>query len=191
DRQASGVREAADETGAAAGAGRPGAGDDAEDERRYQPRLRPVGKELPAVNWIVIEGVKPWDGRYEFDLDDQDLTTSECAWEKRFSDYLPLALQQGLEGSAPELFCAFALVALWRADKITTADAQQVYDRLADAPFGSTIRSESDDAETMEVKPGPPASSSSASSGLHGDGSETRSGTTALVPPASWIPASA
>ncbi len=143
------------------------------------------------MNYLVIEGIRPWDGRYEFEIEEQEPTTREWSLIKRFSGYLPLTIQQGLEGGDPELFCAFALVALRRAGKIEPADVQQVYDRLADAPFGATIRLEGDQAEPAEDDAGPPATSSNGSSSISGDDSKTSSERSEVIPPASGIPASA
>jgi len=142
------------------------------------------------VNWLVIDGVPPWDGRYEFDLEDQEPTTREWGLIKKFSGYLPLTIQQGLEGADPELFCVFALIALRRAGKIDQPDIQQTYDRFADAPFGATIRLEADQ-EPAEADAGPPPSSSSGSSSIGGDDSTTSSEKSDGTPDPSGTPASA
>ena len=143
------------------------------------------------MNYLVIEGIKPWDGRYEFDIENEEPTTREWSWIKRFSGYLPLTIQQGLEGGDPELFCAFAVIALRRADKVEPGDVQQLYDRLADAPFGATIRLEADQAETVEDDASPPATSSNGSWSTSGTDTKPSSDRSAPIPPASGIPASA
>jgi hypothetical protein len=142
------------------------------------------------MNWLVIEGVKPWDGRYEFDLDRQELTTREWGFIKRYSGYLPTTLEEGIEGADPEFFCVVAVIALRRAGRIGNADVQQTFDRFADAPFGTTIRLEGDDEPAPEADADPSASSSSKPNGS-GDGSRTSSETSPVIPPASGIPASA
>jgi hypothetical protein len=125
------------------------------------------------VNYLVIEEIRPYDGRYEFDLDGQELTTREWGHIKRLSGYLPLTMQQGVEGADPELFCAFAVVALCRANRIENTAVQEVFDRLADAPFGATIRLEADEPEETDADP--PVRSSNGSSSISGDGSRTSS----------------
>jgi hypothetical protein len=129
------------------------------------------------MNWLVIEGVKPWDGRYEFDLEGQEPTTREWGWIKRLSGYLPMTIQEGVEGADPELFCTFAVIALYRAGRIQPSEAPQLYERLADAPFGATITVESDPdpGQTEDGDAGPPAESSNGSSSSAGDGSRTSS----------------
>ena len=46
------------------------------------------------MDWLTIKGVPPWDGRYEFDLEDRELTTREWGWIKRWSGYLPLTVAE-------------------------------------------------------------------------------------------------
>jgi hypothetical protein len=134
------------------------------------------------VNWLVIEGVKPYDGRYEFDLENNELTTREWGWIKRLSGYLPLTLEEGLMGADPELFACFAVLMLRRAGKVSNTDVQELFDRVCDAPFGSTIRLEADDTEEAEADDaGPPAGSSSGNEPSSGDGSPVSSESS--VPP--------
>ena len=111
------------------------------------------------MDYIVIEGVRPYDGRYEFDLAGQELTTREWGWIKRLSGYLPLTVEEGL--SDPELIVVFAAIALRRAGKVEPRDVPQVFERLSDAPFGSAITMETDVAEEVEEKSPPPESSNS------------------------------
>ena len=125
------------------------------------------------MDFIVIEGVKPWDGRYEFDLDGQPFTTREWGWIKRFSNYLPLTVDQGWRGGDPELFAAFAVISLHRAGRVTPDDAADVYDRFADAPFGSTIRLEVGTGRESDA--GPPPGNDNESSSFSGAGSPTSS----------------
>src|SRR4029077_12161900 len=114
------------------------------------------------MDWVVIEGVKPYDGRYEFDLIGSEPTTREWGWIKRLSGYMPATITEGFEGADPELFSVFAVIALRRAGRIETREVQHVFDRLADAPFPAAIRLETDQPdEPEEDDAGPPASSSS------------------------------
>ena len=124
------------------------------------------------MDWLVITGAKPWDGRYELDLLDRELTTREWGWVKRLSGYMPLTIVQGLEGGDPELFTALAVVALRRAGRIEQGDATDTYEQLLDTPAGR-ITLESDTAEAVEDDAGPPAGSSSSNGTSSGPASTT------------------
>jgi hypothetical protein len=126
------------------------------------------------LDWLIIEGVKPWDGRYEFDLLDAELTTREWGWIKRHSGYLPLTVDKGFAGADAELFACFAAIALRRAGRIQAEEVDAVFERIADAPYGSTIRMESD-SPAVEDDAGPPASSSNGSAHSSGPASTTSS----------------
>jgi hypothetical protein len=143
------------------------------------------------IDWIVITGVRPYDGRYEFDLADQEPTTREWGWIKRLSGYLPVGIGDGLEGADPELFCVFAAIALKRAGKITQQEVEAVFNRLADAPFPAAVRLESDELEDAEGDAGPPPSSSNGSSSTSGDSSTTSSESSDSDPSPTGTPASA
>jgi hypothetical protein len=119
------------------------------------------------MDYLVVDGVKPWDGRYEFDIVDAELTTREWGWIKRCSGYMPLTVAEGFDGGDPELFACFAVIMLRRAGKIQAAEVEDVFDRIADAPFGATIRVESDSADQTDDQSPPPSSwnGSTASSG--------------------------
>ena len=134
------------------------------------------------MDYIVVEGVRPYDGRYEFDLEGQELTTREWGWIKRLSGYLPLTVEEGL--SDPELIVVFAVIALRRAGKVEPQDVPQVFERLSDAPFGSAITMETDVEEEAEEKRPPPQSSTS-SDATSGPSSRPSSETLPLPPKAS------
>jgi hypothetical protein len=140
------------------------------------------------MDWIVIEGVPPYDGRWQFDLDTQELTTREWGWIKRLSGYLPLTVEEGL--SDPELIVVFACIALRRAGKATPAEVPDVFERLSDAPFGSAITMETDTKEEVAEKAGPPASSSSGNADGSGDGSTKSSEISPPTPSVSGMPVS-
>ena len=101
------------------------------------------------MDYIVIEGVRPYDGRYEFDLAGQELTTREWGWIKRLSGYLPLTVEEGL--SDPELIVVFAAIALRRAGKVEPKEVPEVFERLSDAPFGAAITMETEAEEEAEA----------------------------------------
>lgn len=102
---------------------------------------------------IVVAGVKPYDGEYELDVEHAPFTTLEWRWVKKIAGYLPLTIGEGMAGADPDLFCAFAVIAMRRAGKIDKDDALSVAERLADAPFGSAITIEGDKDEVEEDVP--------------------------------------
>ena len=143
------------------------------------------------MDTIVITGVPPWDGRYPFDIADNEPTTREWGYIKRFSGYLPATIEDGLKGADPELICAFAVIALRRAGKAGNEDVPGVYERLAAAPFGAAVHLETDASEDSEGDVGPPAGSSDGSSSSSGTDSTRSSETSPEIPPISGIPGSA
>ena len=142
------------------------------------------------MDWIVITGVPPWDGRYPFDIADHEPTTREWGIIKRFSGYLPTTIEDGLKGADPELICAFATIALRRAGKIGNDDVAGLYDRLAVAPFGAAVQLETDSVEEADAD-SPPAGSSNGSSNFSGTDSTASSETSPATPPISGTPGSA
>ena len=132
------------------------------------------------MDYIVIEGVPPYDGRWEFDLEGRELTTREWGWVKRLSGYLPLTIDEGL--SDPELIVVFACVALRRASKVEIKDVPAVFEQLSDAPFGSAITMETDVAEKEAEESHPPPSSSSESDDSSGAASSPNSETLVMPP---------
>ena len=136
---------------------------------------------------IVIEGVHPYDGRWDFDLVGRELTTREWGWIKRLSGYLPLTIEEGF--SDPELITVFAAIALRRAGRIEPREVPEVFERLSDAPFGSAITLETEEAEEDDV--GPPSPSSSANGDVSGAFSTPSLETSEPSPSSSGTPASA
>jgi len=114
------------------------------------------------VDWIVIDGVRPYDGRYDFDIAEVELTTREWGWIKRFSGYLPLTIEDGFRGADAELYAALAAIALRRAGRIDNRGVPDVIERLVDAPYGTAIRLETDevdeDGDEVAADPDPPES---------------------------------
>src|SRR5262245_36943238 len=126
---------------------------------------------------LVIEGVRPYDGRYPFDLEGQELTTREWGWIKRLSSYLPMTVSDGFASGDAELMCAIAVILLRRAGTITTEDVPSVYERLADAPFTASLHWEAtQDGEPVEGDADDPTASSNGNTESSGAGSTTSSG---------------
>jgi hypothetical protein len=131
------------------------------------------------MDTIVISGVKPYDGRYEFELGDE-LTTREWGWIKRLSGYLPSTLDNN-SSDDPELVCVFAVIALHRVGRITRDEVPSVFDKLIDAPYGSTLTLEV--GESDEDDASPPALSSNGSEPTFGPDSMTSSDQSTETPP--------
>lgn len=121
---------------------------------------------------LVIAGVRPYEGRYEFDFG--EFTVREWGWIKRLSGYMPTTIGAGLAGGDPELISTFAVIALVRAGKIERGDVPGVFDRFADTGFGDTITLDLDQAEDGDAD-GPPIASSNGSTSSSGPGSTTSS----------------
>lgn len=141
------------------------------------------------MDWITVTGVKPYDGRYELQLDESPLTTREWGWIKRHAGYLPADLDEKTF-TDPEMITMLALIAMRRADKITAAQVGEVWDRFVDAPFGSAITLEPDPDVAGEDDAGPPAESSNGSSSISGDSSTTGSASSDEPPSPTGSPAS-
>jgi hypothetical protein len=129
------------------------------------------------MDWIVIDGVQPWDGRYEFDLDRQPFTTREWGWIRRTTGYMPLTVEEGLRGADPELFTVWAVIALRRAGRINAEEVTGTYERLLDAPFGAAITFEGGTEADAGPPPGGPGEGSSSNGATSGPGSSTSSET--------------
>src|SRR5262245_59805593 len=100
---------------------------------------------------LVIEGVGPWDGRYDLDIIGTPLTRREWGWVKRFTGYLPLTWWDGLKGGDADLYAAFAVIALHRAGRIAPDQASEVFDRFADVDVIAAIRWELDETADREA----------------------------------------
>jgi hypothetical protein len=140
------------------------------------------------VDYIVLSGVQPWDGRYELDLG-EEFTTREWGWIKRHAGYLPLTLTDEAM-SDPELACVLAVIVLHRAGKVERQRVPDVFERLVDAPFGATVTIEVGEEEETEDDAGPPPSSSSSNLNGSGDSSRTSLETLPATPGSSGTPGS-
>jgi hypothetical protein len=102
---------------------------------------------------IVIQGVKPYDGEYEFDAE-RALNAREWRWIKKISGYLPVTIEDGFTGRDPDLFVALAAIAMCRDGKIDKDAGLRVADELAEAPFdGTTITLVGDEIEEDDESP--------------------------------------
>lgn len=107
------------------------------------------------MEYLILEGLRPWDGRYSLDLQAAEPTYREWGWITRFSGYVPSTVNM----NDPRLYPVLALIVLYRAGKITLADVDDIHERFLDAP-GSAIVFDSDDVEVGADAVPPPRSSS-------------------------------
>lgn len=112
---------------------------------------------------IIVTQIPPYDGEYEFD--DRTFSTRELRWIKQIAGYLPMKLNEGLEGGDADLYIALTVIAMKRAGKITREQVLDVADRLADVPLeDSRIRFVGDDEGADAVPP----DGSPSTNGQHG-----------------------
>jgi hypothetical protein len=124
------------------------------------------------ADWITITGVKPYDGRYELDIDAQPLTVREWGWVKRHAGYLPLTLEADAF-TDPELIMVLAAIAARRGGRVEPADIPALIERFQDVdPFASITYESGVEAGDAD---GPPASSSETRRSSNGDSSTTGS----------------
>jgi hypothetical protein len=128
-------------------------------------------------DFVTLNGVPPYDGRYPLDLEGQPLTTTEWGWVKRRAGYLPLTLTAEAFAD-PELIAVLAAIAVRRAGTVDDRDIETLLNRLFAAPFGDTITMESDDQGDAD----PPPRNSDAKPSSDGAGS-TNGSDSSVTPP--------
>jgi hypothetical protein len=138
---------------------------------------------------IVIAGMKPYDGRYPFDINDSNLTAREWGWIRRLTGYYPMTWDEGIGGYDQELFACLAVITLRRHGTIDKNEVPGLYERLIDHPFGTIVTLELDEQEADAD--GPPAESSSRSEPSSGDESPASSETSPENQNGSGMPDSA
>lgn len=132
------------------------------------------------MDTLTIQGVAPWDGEYPLDAEAEPFTYREWGYLKRYANYLPLTLKDGLEGSDPVLFAVLALIVLRRAGRIQESELQATFERFLDAPFsleeGTTVRLHLEPDPEEGDAAGPPQESSNGNSSISGTSSSRNSG---------------
>jgi hypothetical protein len=101
----------------------------------------------------LVVNVPPYEGEYEFDLNAQPLSTVEWRWVKKISGYLPLTIAQGWEGGDPDLFLAFAVIAMRRSGKIAKNDVLEVAEVIEEAAVDGTAISFKGEVVEEELPP--------------------------------------
>lgn len=110
------------------------------------------------MSLITVKGVPPWDGTYEFDID-QSFTTRELRWIKQIAGYLPASLQDGLEGGDADIVIALVVIAMHRSGRLGRDEVLDVADRFSDEPVGdddSFLTIDATGDEVDELPPVPP-----------------------------------
>jgi hypothetical protein len=121
---------------------------------------------------VMIVNVPPYEGEYEFDVAAQMFSTCEWRWIKKLSGYMPLTIDEGWKGGDPDLFLAFAVIAMRRAGRIAKAEVLVVAEEIEEAPFdGTAIGFRGEVIEEADPTSGSESSESPQSSG--GDSSES------------------
>jgi hypothetical protein len=109
---------------------------------------------------VIVTGVPPFDGEFELDLSTRVFSTLEWRWIKKISGYLPLTIQEGLEGGDPDIFVVMACIALYRAGRITKEQVYAAAETLAEPPFdGAAIQIIVGERDEEAGDERPPASS--------------------------------
>jgi hypothetical protein len=104
---------------------------------------------------IRIDLRKPYTGEYDFNIEDEPFTNLEWRWIKKISEYMPATVMDGWAGMDPDLFIAFAVVALVRAGKVGRDAAVAFAEEFDDIQAG--VRMLFDDADKeQEDDDGPP-----------------------------------
>lgn len=141
------------------------------------------------ASWLV-QGLPPFDGRYEWGWSLDDLTTREWGWIKKYSGYKGLTIQQGLEEGDIELLACLAMISIRRAGRLETTEVAGFMERIQDEGFGKKITVDTTDATDAEQETVvlPPPTSSPSSTGISGDASPTSSENPGNGQKASGIP---
>lgn len=93
------------------------------------------------MDHLVIENLRPYDGRYEMDL--SHFSTREYGWMRRLAGRSPRDVADALfQVIDPELWSVVAVIVLRRAGRIENAAVERLYERLLDETFTDVIRVE-------------------------------------------------
>lgn len=131
---------------------------------------------------IKITGAGPeWDGEYDFNL---DFTTLERRWIKQLSKHTRGTMYDGWLALDDDLFLAFAMIALYQADKVNKAVVAQLAEVFAETRgFTVDVIVGADESRPPAESPSnenPSDDGENASTTSSGDGSSSTSEPTAL-----------
>lgn len=108
----------------------------------------------------IVLNTPRFKGEFPFEIAEQPFTTLEWRWIKQISGYLPLTLDSGLEGGDPDIFLAFAVIALFRGGRVSESEALAVAKYLEALPADGasiTMVLEEENQEDAESPPDVPA----------------------------------
>ena len=89
---------------------------------------------------IVLDHPR-YKGEYEI-VSARDFTNLEWRWVKKISGYMPNTIGDGWDGDDPDMWIAFAVVALHRAGRVSKDEALQAaasFDDLAGSSFVQVV----------------------------------------------------
>jgi hypothetical protein len=116
----------------------------------------------------LIINVPPYEGEYDFDLSGE-FSYVEWRWIKQISGYMPLTWADGFRGGDPDLFLAFAAIALRRHGKITKTEVLATAEIIEEAAVdGASISYEPEAVEDID-----PPFSSEADASVSASGDDT------------------
>jgi hypothetical protein len=104
----------------------------------------------------VVLNTPRFTGEFPLDLKDDPMTALEWRWVKKISGYLPMTVDEGVAGLDPDLFIAFAVIALYRAGKIDKAEALIVAETISELPATPGTLQVVFEAEEEEAEQDPP-----------------------------------
>ena len=84
---------------------------------------------------IVVKGTRAYEGEYPLGTD-RAFNAREWNWIKRIAGYMPETIEDGFNGDDPDLYVAFAVIALCREGRIDRSEGLRVAETLAELPFG-------------------------------------------------------
>jgi hypothetical protein len=112
-------------------------------------------------------------GEYELDVG-EPFTNLEWRWIKKISGYLPDTLEVGLIGRDPDVYVAFAIIAMARAGRIRRDEALMVAEALDDLPNdGAALRYIIPEVDADDPPPGPTAATGQPTTSTGGSSSAT------------------
>ncbi len=134
---------------------------------------------------IVVEGAKPYDGRYEL----IKFNRREQGQIRRLAGWMPLEYEDALKGGDAEFIACLAVLSMRRAGRIELDDVPDVYGRLLDMDDAEiTLEGDQEEAEPSPPVPEPSSSLSNATSG---PSSSLSSETSPMTPLSNGTPGSA
>src|SRR5262245_11312430 len=135
------------------------------------------------MDWFVVEGLAPYEGRYPWDLIVPNLTVREWTWVQELAGVYPATYLERAGAADARLMAVLVVLAIRRAGTIGNDGVEQLVERLKDVTLDDNIRFELGDPDTQEDDAGPPPTSSSSNGGSSGEPSTTPSESSAETPP--------